>query len=104
MPDLVDRAFDVLGGAGSMLGFGADGQMGQEGSEYRTSRRGRTGTKTGMIAMPARMPNKRQWDKINKRLHDYRAVSIQILRRTGGANLGRESRGSRPYYPRTRRR
>jgi hypothetical protein len=61
----------------------------QQGTRFGGSRRGRTGTKTGMVAMPARLPNKRQWKKVQGRLHDWRAISIQVINRTGGMTTRR---------------
>lgn len=56
-------------------------------------RKGKPGTKTGMMPMPARLPNARQWKKINGRLHEYRSTAIGIVNRTGGMKPRRGYRG-----------
>jgi hypothetical protein len=93
---------------GSLLGAVAGGvgkrvaaRTNPDGTPMAGSRRGRTGTKTGMIAMPARLPNRRQFKKIQARLHDWRAISIAIINRTGGMNKPRRARAFGP--PRRRR-
>lgn len=70
----------VLGAVGDVVLGAAEGGV----AAGPRRRRGRPNTQTGMIAMPARLPNIRQWKRINKRLHAYRSISIGIINRTGG--------------------
>ena len=90
------------GGIQGALGF-AGGDLGA-GGPPRKGRRGKPGTQTGMIAMPARLPNKRQFQKVNKRLHDWRAIALSIVNRTGGMRTRRQFRGYRPQRRQQRRR